>query len=234
MDQQPGNALLHVQLHVDPARAEEHDRWYNEEHLPHWVSLPGFLGGRRFNALEGQDYFQYLTLYELGAAAAAGSDEYWKARENPPPRSKEMGALHSGALRSVFRQIYPEQGALVGTGSGTRVVEGRQPIGRVLLHVMMDRDPELDDEINDWYNAHHLNDLLAMPGFLSARRFEAIEAEHDYLTIYEVESADAFNSPEYKAPRRHQSPRAERGLSPTTFYRSVFQQTFPASGTLEG
>ena len=54
-----------------------------------------------------------------------------------------------------------------------------------------------EQEYNDWYSNRHLNDLLAIPGVISARRFklsgtqigEAAQA-YQYLAIYDVEADD--------------------------------------------
>jgi hypothetical protein len=53
-------------------------------------------------------------------------------------------------------------------------------------------------EFNDWYDNVHIPELLAIPGMLSAKRFDLLDAEiyhvpggyapeHRYLTVYEME-----------------------------------------------
>lgn len=53
-----------------------------------------------------------------------------------------------------------------------------------------------DQELNDWYVEHHIPDVLAIPGFKSAERFQLDEqiwhpAQHPplwrYMTVYEAE-----------------------------------------------
>jgi hypothetical protein len=55
-----------------------------------------------------------------------------------------------------------------------------------------------DDEFNDWYDNVHIPDLLAIPGMLSAQRYDLKNAEiysmeggtapeHRYAIIYEME-----------------------------------------------
>ena len=41
----------------------EHDDWHTHEHLPERLSIPGFLRGTRWVALQGQP--RYLVLYEV-------------------------------------------------------------------------------------------------------------------------------------------------------------------------
>ncbi|UIX29176.1 DUF4286 family protein [Streptomyces sp. GQFP] len=47
-----------------------------------------------------------------------------------------------------------------------------------------------DDEFNAWYDGEHLKDVLAIPGFVAAERFEVAsgEAPFKYYAFYEVEA----------------------------------------------
>ena len=47
-----------------------------------------------------------------------------------------------------------------------------QHIGGTILVVMMEVDPEHEDEFNRWYNEEHLLERLEIPGYISARRFK--------------------------------------------------------------
>ena len=51
-----------------------------------------------------------------------------------------------------------------------------------------------EDEYNHWYTGQHLGDVLAVPGFVAARRFRVADpgagAPHRYRAIYEIESND--------------------------------------------
>ena len=49
--------------------AEELNRWYEEEHRPEKMALPGYVGMRRFRAFEGAPSF--LAIYELTEPEAA-------------------------------------------------------------------------------------------------------------------------------------------------------------------
>jgi hypothetical protein len=52
--------------------------------------------------------------------------------------------------------------------------------------------PEREDEFNAWYSGVHLRELLAVPGFVSARRFRRVSGAEapEYLAVYEVEADD--------------------------------------------
>ncbi len=53
-----------------------------------------------------------------------------------------------------------------------------------------------EDEYNKWYTDTHLHDVVKVPGFVSAQRFELSEAqmqegiEYRYLAVYEIETDD--------------------------------------------
>lgn len=69
---------------------------------------------------------------------------------------------------------------------------------RGLLLVMMDVDPSVEEEFNRWYEEEHLAERMAIPGFLNARRFTALEGGPKYLALYDLESPDVLQSPPYR------------------------------------
>lgn len=69
---------------------------------------------------------------------------------------------------------------------------------RGLLLVMIDIDPEYEEEFNRWYNEEHLPERLSCPGFLTGRRFVAVEGGPKYLAIYDLESLEVLQSKAYK------------------------------------
>ncbi len=69
---------------------------------------------------------------------------------------------------------------------------------RILLMVRIgDVPPEIEGEWNKWYDTEHIPNRLNKPGFLSVRRFIAIEGEYKYLTLYDLNSPDALTSEAY-------------------------------------
>jgi hypothetical protein len=69
---------------------------------------------------------------------------------------------------------------------------------RALLLVMVNHTAEVDDEeFNQWYFEEHVPERLSCPGFISARRFRANEGTPTYLALYELESPEALQTPEY-------------------------------------
>lgn len=54
-----------------------------------------------------------------------------------------------------------------------------------------------EDDFNEWYNNTHLSDVVAIPGFVAARRYRLADAQHvpletfRYFAIYEIEGDPA-------------------------------------------
>lgn len=47
--------------------------------------------------------------------------------------------------------------------------------------------PEREQEYNAWYDDVHLGELLALDGFVSARRLRPVDGDGPYIAIYEIE-----------------------------------------------
>ena len=56
------HVMVIVRIDVKPEMEEEFNRWYNEEHLPYLLNVPGVLWAKRgINAGEGP---KYIAVYE--------------------------------------------------------------------------------------------------------------------------------------------------------------------------
>lgn len=84
--------------------------------------------------------------------------------------------------------------------------------------------PDREPEYNDWYNNVHLPELLAVPGFRSARRYRLVDdaaSESDQprcIAIYDLEAEDVMD------PIRELQRRARTG----EIHQSDALQTDPA------
>ena len=97
--------------------------------------------------------------------------------------------------------------------------------GRGLLMIATDVDPALEAEINDWYDREHMEERVAIAGFVCARRYRALSAERKYLALYETETIAVFDGPEYRHKLANQTERSKRALK-------HFRRTHRAVGRL--
>jgi hypothetical protein len=71
--------------------------------------------------------------------------------------------------------------------------------GKGMLLTSMDIDASDDAEFNRWYDREHLEERVAIDGFLEARRYIAHEGHPKYLCLYSVRTFDVLDSPAYRA-----------------------------------
>lgn len=50
--------------------------------------------------------------------------------------------------------------------------------------------PDRDREYNSWYDGIHLRELLALNGFVGARRLKPVADDGPYVALYELEGDD--------------------------------------------
>jgi hypothetical protein len=94
--------LLLVMIEVDPAHEADFNRWYNEEHVPERLSVPGFLNARRFVAIEGEP--KYLALYDLEGPDVLQTEAYTKLLAGTP-WTNETKKHWIRSVRNVYTEI---------------------------------------------------------------------------------------------------------------------------------
>jgi len=92
-----------------------------------------------------------------------------------------------------------------------------------ILAVWNDRSEAIKLDYERWYMEEHIPERLAVPGFRTARRYEAIDADRAFFTYYEVDSPDVLLSPIYTARLANPTP-LTRSIMPhfCGMIRSVF------------
>lgn len=70
-------------------------------------------------------------------------------------------------------------------------------MARYKLIVLTNAVDGQDDSFNEWYDKRHLADVVALPGFVGAERFQVAAGHGEegsphwgYLAIYEIETDD--------------------------------------------
>jgi hypothetical protein len=77
--------------------------------------------------------------------------------------------------------------------------------GKGMLLTSMDIDAADEAEFNRWYDREHLEERVAIPGFLEARRYVAHEGKPKYLSLYSTKTFDVLDSPAYRTALANQT-----------------------------
>jgi hypothetical protein len=102
-----GNGLLVVWIDIAPGAEGEFNEWYNVDHVPALVGVPGVYSARRYVALEGNP--KYLAVYAMNDARIPKSADWDKARNSAwtlrrSGRTSEMPK--SSSVAGSFREIF--------------------------------------------------------------------------------------------------------------------------------
>jgi hypothetical protein len=96
-------ALLLVGLEPEPAYEEEYNAWYDEEHIPYIIEVPGVLRVRRFRAVDGG--LGYLTVWDFANSEVRHTPAFAKAAETPWTR--RMRAHCKRTITTIYRPLVP-------------------------------------------------------------------------------------------------------------------------------
>ena len=77
--------------------------------------------------------------------------------------------------------------------------------GKGMLLTSMDIDAADEAEFNRWYDREHLEERVAIPGFLEARRYVAHDGAPKYLSLYSTETFEVLDSPAYRTALANQT-----------------------------
>ena len=77
--------------------------------------------------------------------------------------------------------------------------------GTGMLLTSMNIDASDEADFNRWYDREHLEERVAIEGFIEARRYAAIEGSPKYLSLYSTETFDVLDSPAYRTALANQT-----------------------------
>lgn len=217
-----GRGLLMVFTDVPAEVEDEYNRWYNEEHIPERLSIPGVLSAARYVALQGGP--KHLAAYELDQPETYYTDVWKNLLNNPTEWSKRMSptVVATKFIRNIYRMIYPDD-----LSEETTQAE----MSPTILVGRMSVPPELDAQFNQAYNTERLPECYKVPGYIRNRRFEAVEGSPKYMTVHEMQSVASSESPEWETWRTMETPVWNNQVRPHMVHEEgspgIYQRIFP-------
>lgn len=101
VDTQPG--ILAIFNNVAPGREAEFEQWFQHEHLRERLAVPGFLLGRRHEAVSGEP--RYFNFYVTRSADVLTSAPYLTRLDHPTPMTRVvMSEIFKDMIRTVCHQ----------------------------------------------------------------------------------------------------------------------------------
>ncbi|MGH3277185.1 MAG: hypothetical protein ACRDNZ_23010 [Streptosporangiaceae bacterium] len=181
-------AILFSQMEPPAEVTGEFRDWYENDHIPARMALPGFQGARRFRAIDGEP--AYLAIYDLDDLDALQTDGYLRLKAAPSALTDQMLGLVRGFTRFTCEQIADI---------------GAPAYGDCLSAVAFAVPDEFTAQFDHWYEDEHVPMLLEAGGWLRVRRFRVLDGTGGpwtHLALHELASADVMDSPERARARQ--------------------------------
>ncbi len=175
--------LLFVYSSPGPVSLDEFTDWYDNEHVPNRLAVPGFGAVARYRAADGETP-DWLASYEIkpGTLDSPAYQALWETQSEREKRIMSAATIE----RRLFSPVY-DSGPLASPAP-------------VLLAVSMEVPPEVEADLEAHYAQEHFPMLLAVPGWLRARRYLLSSgAGPKYLSVHELASHAVFDEPAYHA-----------------------------------
>ena len=113
-----GNTVLVVTMEMDEADEAEFNEWYNGQHLPERMAIPGYVSARRFKLEDGNNALKYLCIWEMVDGSPLQSEMYKDQNAHPTELYLRVNKTIKVRTRGLYHQIYPESGTSFEDRSG--------------------------------------------------------------------------------------------------------------------
>jgi hypothetical protein len=177
--------ILIAAMDFSAGREDEFHDWYDLEHVPERLRVPGFLNAERWIdtknpkvAVATNDLETVGVLYSTPYVAIAGA--------NSSSWTKRTAKFRKGLMRYEGEQLFPGD-------------KGAPKDAAALLLIAMNVAPEHEAEFKEWYNTEHIPALGGVKGTLSARRYRGTGATQRYAALYHLASSEVPYSSEWKS-----------------------------------
>lgn len=187
-----GHSILFSEMTPPPNEEASFNHWYDEEHIPLRMGVPGFRSAQRYRSLKDASY---LAVYEMDSLDTLQSPTYQQVKGQPSERSRHMLGAVSGFTRYLCDTIW----------QATAPHATADALGAAVLYPVFFNVPEArDDDFNAWYEQDHVPLLFGHPDWLMCRRFRIRDGEPGrwtHLALHYLAHEDALNSPERERAR---------------------------------
>jgi hypothetical protein len=181
-------AVLFSQMEPEPSWEEEFNQWYDREHVPARLAVPGVLGACRYVAIQGAP--RYAVTYYLSGLDALRHPAYVRLKEAPGERTARMLASVQGFTRYVGEELTRARRPDAPTDPTAAPV-----LYAVLFAVPADRAAEFAR----WYDEEHCPLLLESPHWWQVRRYairEGTPGAWTHLALHSLGDLAALDGPE--------------------------------------
>jgi hypothetical protein len=176
--------ILIAAMDFSAAPEDEFHDWYDLEHIPERLRVPGFINADRWIGIDNPKIS--VATYDLESVEVLKSPAYLAVGgANGSPWTKRTAKFRKSILRYEGEQLFP----------GDRTAPSN---AAALMLIGMNVAPEHENEFNEWYNSEHIPALGAVPGVLCARRYRGAGGTQRYVALYHLEAPEILRSADWR------------------------------------
>jgi len=178
---------------------DEYNKWYDQQHAPDVVAVPGFVTAQRFVKNDLPLYRmvdlqvpKYLVVYKI--ATDNIESVFTEVNRRLQTGETVIGPAfdRTTSVSYVYRPLRPEIEGVGGEPPGAKRGP-KQTYYQVVFTAFVDGR---EDEFNAFYDQHHAPELAAIPGFVGAQRMVLARPSSSsipptkHLALFKVETSD--------------------------------------------
>jgi hypothetical protein len=184
------DGLLYVYSDPGPVPEADFNDWYDNEHAPARLSVPGIQTISRYQAADGLTP-PWLALYDM-VPGTFDSPEYKALYDAASDREKSIMSRLATLDRRVYDLISEDRPASRPATSA----DGPAP---TVMSVSMSVPAGTDNDVHAWYTEEHIPMLLAVPGWRRIRRYRLAGGTGPvYLSLHEIDGPHVLEEDSYK------------------------------------
>lgn len=178
-------------------KEQEYNHWYDQQHAPDVVSVPGFARAQRYEFASTQlrpapAKPKYAVIYQIKTNDLAAVYAEVRRRLSTGETKLSPTLDMDSGQNYTYRVLRPR---LAGTQPDSQAGDLATIQGYAQL-VFADPADGKDAEFNSWYDAHHAPEVLKVAGFTSGQRLVLADvqlapqqdARPKYLTMFEIQT----------------------------------------------
>lgn len=180
--------MLFSQMEPPAVWEDEFETWYDDEHIPARLAIPGFESAVRYRAIDATPW--HLAVYHLDLDALQ-TDAYRRLRKEPSERTARMLAAVDGFTRYT---------CTLTSDTGPP----REPAACLFVAAFaVPASGEL--EFESWYEEEHVPLLMTADGWLRVRRYRSRSGSEGppwtHFALHELRDPGVMHAPERSRAR---------------------------------
>ncbi|MBI2881497.1 MAG: hypothetical protein HYY21_07895 [Candidatus Tectomicrobia bacterium] len=180
--------VLLSQMECPPSLEGEFHDWYDREHIPERLRVPGFLSAARYEAVG--DGPRYLARYNLEDLSVLAHPDYVRLKQRPTDRTSRLLSAVTLFTRYTGRVFSARQ---------REDAPARPEDAPYILLAGFTVPREAEKDFDAWYEEEHTDRLLQAEGWWRCVRLKVVSGEPEPWTdiaIHEVADLETLDSPE--------------------------------------